>query len=150
MGSKELEELISQKRIALDTSLFILALENNSDFPLATELFRLIPKSKATVYASVLVITEVLNKSYELKHVNRIPDQMDFLTGKGLIDLVEIDKAIALRAAELRAKYSLKTPDAIHLATAVERNCEYFLTTDNDFGTSTNELNIIFIPGIKK
>ena len=38
--------------------------------------------------------------------------------------------AVCDRAAELRAKYRFKTPDAIHLAAAIEHGCDRFLTND--------------------
>jgi predicted nucleic acid-binding protein len=34
------------------------------------------------------------------------------------------------RGTELRAKYGFKAPDAIHLAAAIEGNCDVFLTND--------------------
>ncbi|MGB1286970.1 MAG: type II toxin-antitoxin system VapC family toxin [Aggregatilineales bacterium] len=33
-------------------------------------------------------------------------------------------------AAELRAKYGLKTPDALHIASAIDSDCDAFLTND--------------------
>lgn len=150
MGSEELKKLISNKRLAIETSLYILALENNPEFPFAIEFFQLLPRSNAEAYASVLAITEVMNKTYESKSLDRIPDRLDFLTGNGLIDLVNVDRAIALKAAQLRAKYNLKTPDAIHLATAEERNCELFFTADKDFNkASSGNLKIVVIPSSK-
>lgn len=147
MGPEELEKLISNQRVAIETSLYILALENNQEFPLAIEFFRLLPKSKAVAYASVLSITEVMNKSYELKSLDRIPDRLDFIAGKGLITLVNVDRAIALKAAEFRASYNLKTPDAIHLATATERDCQLFFTADKDFSKiAFDNLKVVVIP----
>jgi predicted nucleic acid-binding protein len=35
-----------------------------------------------------------------------------------------------MRATELRAAHGLKTPDAIHLATAIEERADLFLTGD--------------------
>jgi predicted nucleic acid-binding protein len=37
---------------------------------------------------------------------------------------------IAVKAAELRAKYNLRAPDALQLATAIENRANYFLTND--------------------
>jgi predicted nucleic acid-binding protein len=34
------------------------------------------------------------------------------------------------RATDLRARYGFKTPDAIHLATAIEEHVDLFLTGD--------------------
>ncbi len=43
-----------------------------------------------------------------------------------------LSRDILEKAADLRAKYSwLKTPDAIHLAAAIESRCDVFLTNDH-------------------
>ncbi|MGH8006021.1 MAG: type II toxin-antitoxin system VapC family toxin, partial [Candidatus Binatia bacterium] len=44
---------------------------------------------------------------------------------------VSLSSEIMERAAEVRAKYGFKTPDAIHLGAAVVSGCEVFLTNDH-------------------
>jgi predicted nucleic acid-binding protein len=44
--------------------------------------------------------------------------------------VVDVDDPIARRAAGLRVAASLKTPDAIHLATALQFGCSVLFTTD--------------------
>jgi predicted nucleic acid-binding protein len=44
--------------------------------------------------------------------------------------LVEVGSAVIERATDLRARYNLKTPDALHYATAVEVGATVFLTGD--------------------
>ena len=43
---------------------------------------------------------------------------------------LSIDAAIAERAAELRARYGLRTPDALQIATALSAGCTAFVTND--------------------
>ena len=57
----------------------ILALEGNENFPQASELFRVLAIAHAKVSASVLTITEVINKSYEIGDTKRIPARLDFI-----------------------------------------------------------------------
>lgn len=45
---------------------------------------------------------------------------------------VPLDLAVADRAASLRARYRLRTPDAIQVATARHASAEVFLTNDRD------------------
>jgi predicted nucleic acid-binding protein len=53
-----------------------------------------------------------------------------FVTQPGLT-LVPISRPILHRGATLRATTTrLRTPDAIHVATALEENCDCFLTND--------------------
>lgn len=49
------------------------------------------------------------------------------------VSLREVDKAVVERATELRARYALKTPDAIHAATAMLAGVSAFWTTDRGF-----------------
>jgi uncharacterized protein len=49
------------------------------------------------------------------------------------VDIREIDAAVVEKATELRASCGLKTPDAIHAATATLVGVESFWTTDADF-----------------
>lgn len=46
------------------------------------------------------------------------------------VQLIKINSVILRTAAEIRAVTSLKTPDAIHAATALNVDCTLFLTND--------------------
>lgn len=49
------------------------------------------------------------------------------------------------RAADLRAKYRFKTPDAMHLAAAIEHGCDRFLTNDVKLKNCT-EITVEILP----
>ena len=52
-----------------------------------------------------------------------------FFAGVELV-VAELSPAVVERATDLRARYNLKTPDALHYATAVEAGASVFLTGD--------------------
>ena len=54
------------------------------------------------------------------------------------MQLIPIGQAILRQAANLRATSSLKTPDAIHAATAISINCDLFITNDRGFRNLSN------------
>jgi predicted nucleic acid-binding protein len=54
------------------------------------------------------------------------------------ISLVPISQTILKSAAQLRATTNLKTPDAIHAATALDVGFTLFLTNDNGFRNVSN------------
>jgi predicted nucleic acid-binding protein len=49
------------------------------------------------------------------------------------IHLVPISKSLLIQAANLRSKTNLKTPDAIHAATALSVSCSQLITNDKAF-----------------
>jgi predicted nucleic acid-binding protein len=74
----------------------------------------------ASVYAEILVRPMRVGLS----------DKMETFLAEAGIEVVSIDRAIARRAAVLRAEHqSLKLPDALACATAIERDA-HFLSLD--------------------
>lgn len=47
--------------------------------------------------------------------------------------IADVTAAVVERATDFRARHRFKTPDAIHLATAIEEHADLFLTGDDDF-----------------
>ncbi len=52
------------------------------------------------------------------------------LLGSRHFTLLPIDAAVADRAADLRARYRLRTPDAMQLAAAISAGCQAVMTND--------------------
>lgn len=64
-------------------------------------------------------------------------EYQDILLNAANITTVPVTPITAQVAAELRAESRLKTPDAIHLATALNHQASSFLTNDRDFPSGT-------------
>ena len=47
-----------------------------------------------------------------------------------ICEMVELNRAVFEQATQLRANNQLKTPDALHLAAAMQAECEEFWTND--------------------
>jgi predicted nucleic acid-binding protein len=45
-------------------------------------------------------------------------------------EIIELDRTVFEKATLLRANSNLKTPDALHLAAAIQANCHEFWTND--------------------
>ncbi|HTG15538.1 MAG TPA: PIN domain-containing protein [Blastocatellia bacterium] len=55
-----------------------------------------------------------------------------------------IDIKTATSAADLRARYNLRTPDALRVATALAAGCDAFLTNDSDM-QRVSELRVLVL-----
>lgn len=100
---------------------------------------RLRPIWEAAVAGSIRVVSSEVTLLETLvrplKEGNHRLEQLllAFLLGSNEVRLVSVDAGILVHAARVRAETGLKTPDAIHAATALAANCKMFLTNDKDF-----------------
>jgi predicted nucleic acid-binding protein len=63
------------------------------------------------------------------RNASLLADYDDFFSSAAL-EVVDISRPIIELATELRAKYGFKSPDAIHLASAIDVGAQTFLTAD--------------------
>jgi predicted nucleic acid-binding protein len=143
-------QLEAGQKIALDTNLFIYLIEKNSNyFSTVKSLFDRIQKGQLIGVTSSLIYTEVL--SNPLKEGNTtIADKYNILlaTFPNLI-IKDVDKDIAIISAKLRAKYKIKTPDAIFIATGIAENANTFITNDDQL-KNIEEIKITLLNHINK
>ncbi|HCS19291.1 MAG TPA: hypothetical protein DIW47_01805 [Bacteroidetes bacterium] len=121
------------KTVFLDTAPLIYFIEGHSIYqdPLF-ELFKANDEGKLRFATSTLTLLEVLVQPMRLNRSDLVDKYEQILTSSPHLDIYDIDFRIARRAAQLRAKYNLKTPDALQIATCVERKSDVFLTNDVD------------------
>lgn len=61
--------------------------------------------------------------------------QFDAFFDQSAVRVAPLTTAICDRATEIRAHHRIKTPDALHLAAALEMGCDTFLTNDHRLAT---------------
>lgn len=93
---------------------------------------------------SVVLLPETTIKSFRWDQSSELANLTELLAG---IDLKPVDEDIADASVTLGAKYGLRAPDAIHLATAVVWGAERFYTHNTkDFGPHITEIDVV-VPG---
>lgn len=115
------------RRVYLDACCVIYLLEDVPGFsnPMRAHLSS---NADAILCVSPLVRLEVLIKPLIDRNQTLAMDYEDFLAAQQWLTIgdTEFD-----RAARLRATHRLKTPDALHLATAIRYGCAEFWTNDD-------------------
>lgn len=112
--------------IALDSSVIMCLVEGIE--PARTEASTLLAADKIAC-VSVVAISECMNRPIAAANQSEIELFNRFFRSSDCW-LMDVDVQVARRAADLRAHYNLKTPDALHLATAIEHKARLFITTD--------------------
>lgn len=117
------------KKIFLDTSPIVYYLEKNEMYYLSMREFW--KKYEDYEYiTSAITITEYLTYPYQQDNLLLVNSFKAFIDGMD-IEIKNIDKKIAEKAARIRAEYkAFKTMDALQLATACLAECNLFLTND--------------------
>ena len=124
--------------VYLDTCCVIYFLEDVQPF---STLIRqhLVNNLDAILCVSALVRLESLVKpSIDGNHA-LIEDYEIFLADQ---QWLTIDDNAFARALNLRIKHKIKTPDALHLATAIENGCTEFWTNDNRLNEAAKHLAV--------
>ncbi|MBK8455568.1 MAG: type II toxin-antitoxin system VapC family toxin [Thiofilum sp.] len=119
------------KRVYIDTNPFIYFVEGHPDFSeVVKPLFDLIDQEMLVVCTSHFTLTELLIKPYRDGFDELIEDYQSLLIQSEKITLLGLTQATFVNAAQLGGSQGLRTPDALHIATALENQCDFFITND--------------------
>lgn len=117
--------------VAMDTAVFIYFIEEDPTFlPLVEGIFVAIDSGSLLAVTSTLTLLETLVVPIRAGN-QRLADRYEVLLSqsRGLY-LVDLDRTLLRRAAEVRAVSSLQTPDALQVASALQAGCTAFVTND--------------------
>src|SRR5512143_638462 len=118
-------------QVALDTMIFICAFEEHPAYlPILKSFFHALEKGEMKAVTSPITITECLVQPYRKKDFALSAQYLFLFRNFPNLSIVPLTDDIAERAAFLRARYNVRTPDAIQLATAIVSGCHAFLTND--------------------
>ena len=135
MGVERLRSVLRLRNaIALDTSVLIYQLEKNLRyFPLADAVFAWLDQPNNLAITSTFSMTELLVPVHRDGDVRRLQHYRGLLTTYPGLAWLPPDLVMADTAAQLRAEYRLKTPDAIQAATAIRAKVSTLFTNEPIF-----------------
>jgi len=116
--------------------------------PIAGKLFTWIERRGRAV-TSTITMTELLVHPYRKNDINRVNSIYALTSTYPNLSWVPVTLALADNAARLRAKYGLRTPDALHLATAIAGSATGFVGNDHVFQRVT-ELEILLLDTVAR
>ena len=129
--------------LGVDSMVFVYHLEGNRDFgPAAGALLEAAELGRCRLAASALALLEILVVPQRMGRTDLCRRYRDLLESFPNLDFHELDLDIAEKAAELRARYDPRMPDAIHLATALAAAAESFASEDRRL-RKVKELKVI-------
>lgn len=117
--------------VGLDTAPLIYFIEQNETYlELVRAFFGAMSRGEFQVVTSTLTLTEVLVHPLRSGNVKLAEQYRDIVLAQENLITVPVSVEVAKVAAQLRATENLRTPDAIQIATAMQRGATFFLTND--------------------
>lgn len=146
MGLAGLQESLNRHRlVGVDTMVFIYHLEDHPRYAQVTEvIFESLEAGSTSGVSSTITLLEILVKPKREGHLEAARDYREMLTTFPNLQLIDLDPELADRASDLRAKYNLKTPDAIQIAATLQAGGTAFITNDPVFKRVT-EVEVLVI-----
>jgi predicted nucleic acid-binding protein len=122
------------RQLAFDTAPLIYFVERHpSYFDRMLFIMRYVDRGLIAGVVSTIALTEVLVQPLRAGD-NALTERYEaILSNSHDFRLEPITTIVARHAADLRARYNLRTPDALHVATAITAGCDAFLTNDAAF-----------------
>src|SRR5262245_5160325 len=118
-------------RLYIETAPLIYYVEENLTYVAKMDaIIEAIEHTSIEAISSVIILSEVLPQPIKLGNSKLEQEYRNILLHSGGFSLLPVTARIAESAAELRARYNLRTPDALHVATAIATGCDAFLTND--------------------
>ena len=122
---------VGEGPVAVDTAAFIYLIERHPRFhPVVRTLFEKADRGELRLVSSEITLLEVLVVPYRMGDPD-VAEQYAALLERGRgLTLVTADRAQLKSAAQLRAFYGLRTPDALQIGAALSHECTAFVTND--------------------
>lgn len=116
------------KLVGLDSNVFIYNLEHNPQFISSTDfIFNQLLSNKLKAATSIISLIEMLSYPGTADVEEKIVEEF-FSTPN--LEVFEVTKEIATKAARIRRNYKFRLPDSIQLATAIHAKAKAFISND--------------------
>lgn len=137
--------LAKHSLVGFDSAPFIYLREASDRFAeLAAEAFEALERGDFEGVTSVVTLLEVSVKPYRVGRPD-LADEYDLLLANfPHLTVVDVDRGIALRAAELRARYNLRPADALQAGASLASGATALLTNDTGL-RRVSELEVIVL-----
>ena len=132
--------------LGFDSDCIIYFVDPNPEFDQRmTAIFQEVVSGKIAGLTSALTLTEGLVHPLRNGDVVTAQRYRNLLLNSNDFRVLAINVEIAEIAADMRARYNLRTPDALQIAAALYAGCDAFLTNNGKHFRRVTELNVLVL-----
>lgn len=132
--------------VGLDTSVWIYHLEANERYlGLTTQILDAVRAGRPQAVISVITLMELNVRPYKLNQPGVALHYEAVVANFPHLQVFDIDRTIARRAAQLRAAYGLRPADALHVATSLVAGATAWITNDRALGRLAPHIDVVIL-----
>ena len=132
-------------RICIDTAPFIYFIEKDPKYlNIIRPLFAEIDAGKIDAVTSTITLLEVLVLPFKTENEFLAEEYREILLHAEGLTTYEIVHEVSELSSKLRAKYAIRTPDAIQIAVGIIYGADTFLTNDSDL-KKVKDISIVIL-----
>lgn len=145
------QALKSHRIIALDTSPWIYHLEDHPRFRFLTaELLEAVHSGRCQAVISEITLLELLVRPLQLENQDVADEYEILLEHFPNLTIVPVTRNVSLKAAWIRARYGLRVPDAIIIATGILHRATLAITNDRKWKAVEKEVKVLCLDDLKE
>jgi predicted nucleic acid-binding protein len=141
-------ERIKQQKVYFDTNPLIYYIEGHEAFfDVVLPFFEMIGRNEIVACTSEFTLAEILIKPMRENLQDTVDAYQGLLVESGYFTLLSANVKTFIQAAAIGGATGMRTPDAIHLAVALENECAFFITNDRKI-KSVGKLEVIYLSNL--
>jgi predicted nucleic acid-binding protein len=140
------KQLVNHNIVGLDTGIFIYHFEAHPRYlPLTQKLLTGVQAGQWTAITSIITVMELTVHPWQMGRSSVAREYEALLIHFPNLTLVDVNRDVARRAAQLRAHYNVRPADALQVATALLEGATTFVTNDRKLTRLSQEIEIIVL-----
>jgi predicted nucleic acid-binding protein len=144
-----LTHIRSYSVIGLDTPIFIYHLESNPSYSHYTkDILLAIEDGQIEAVTSIITLLEINVRPYQLGRRDIASKYEALLVNFPHLTIMDVNRDVVRRAAQLRAEYRLRPADALQVATCLLNGAQVFLTNDRRLSCLSPVITILILDNL--
>lgn len=140
------KQLANHNIVGLDTSIFIYHFEAHPRYlPLTQKLLTGVQAGQWTAITSAITVMELTVHPWQMGRPSVAREYEALFIHFPNLALVDVNRDVARRAAQLRAGYNVRPADALQVATTLLEDATAFVTNDRKLTRLSQEVEIIVL-----
>ena len=142
-----IESVLSNHRfIGLDTSIFIYQFEEHPNYLSVTkEILKGVEAGRWSAATSVLTLMEINVHPWRLNQPKVARTYETLLINFPNLEIVDVNRDIVRKAAQIRAAFNLRPADSLHLATAIVSGATAWISNDKQHRRLSEWIDIVIL-----